>query len=619
MNDPITGYKDLNMTNLSNASATLRRFGKDKRGNVLMIMGFALIPITLAAGMTVDYTRAARLKTKLDAAADAAVLSAVAEASATADDKTVCERAAQLFNSQANGINNSIYSRANLTITVGSSSGVNPVNVSYNGTTNTCSNPATGNPASSAASRVVSLNYAIQSTNFFGGILDRDTLPVSGGSGSKVSAAPDVDFYIALDTSPSMALPVTTTGIDGLVRATAMYADPNNVNAYSSSYTETKKGCAFACHSNKIQNYVGGSLGETPQDTAKYAIVKESTPRTGMFSGNSVTYVDGNNAFVYNSATRKVCYDGGSRYGSTSSSGCTSGKYRVDKNIYYADGSFVDTYWYARNKGITLRIDEMRRATADLVDTALSEAEKNEATYRAAIFGFDSQEHFRRIYPTSSGLVKIAEKPTAATYSATITSGNAFKAKALSDDIDIALIDDKTGNGCPLGYCSGNNYLFTSFKGLFDGMLGTGFLPATSGTGLRKTMADTPQAFLFIITDGMSDEKASWVAGLWSNSSDRTRSEITGPGTDSHLNKCDAIKARGIQIAILYTEYTSESIASDEQSQKDWVNGRIPFVEPALRTCASPNYFLKVSSNGDISAALQALLRKAVSSPRLVK
>jgi hypothetical protein len=117
----------------------------------------------------------------------------------------------------------------------------------------------------------------------------------------------------------------------------------------------------------------------------------------------------------------------------------------------------------------------------------------------------------------------------------------------------------------------------------------------------------------------MSDEKSSWVGGLMSQGTDRTRSEITGPGNTTHLNMCDTIKARGVQIAILYTEYTKESIASDEAGQRTWVEGRIPYVEPALRNCASPGYMLKVSADGDISGALQALFRKAVSKPRLVR
>ena len=56
----------------------LLRLKADKRGGVLMITGFALIPLTFAVGFGIDYARAMSLQTQLDAAADAAALAAVA-------------------------------------------------------------------------------------------------------------------------------------------------------------------------------------------------------------------------------------------------------------------------------------------------------------------------------------------------------------------------------------------------------------------------------------------------------------------------------------------------------------------------------------------------------------
>lgn len=561
--------------------AWLRRFKTDKRGNVLMIMGFALIPITMAAGMTVDYTRAARLKTKLDAAADAAVLSAVSEAANISTDKTVCERAAALFDSQARSIPEIAYSKAaSITLTVGSQ--VAPVNVNYVGATDSCSAPA-GSP-SSASSRVVSLNYSVESRNIFGALFSRLTLPVTGLANSESSIAPNIDFYVALDTSPSMALPVTPAGITAMTSTT---------------------GCTFACHTN---NAPAGAV----KDDGNFMLNKDA-PRTAMIGPNSITYIDSANTYVY-TGNKKDCV--------TPKKGapvCVT-----DINVYNSDGSYVDTYWYTRNKVITLRIDELRRATSQLVTTALDEAGKNGATYQAAIFAFDFEANFRRIYPTTSGVVKIAEKTPSA---ATLANGVTFKATANSTAVELAKLDDKTGGGCPAFGCTGSNrYLFTSFKGLFDGMMGAGYLPAMGGNG-TLTAGDTPQAILFIVTDGMSGEKSSLVDGVYSNphgfAEDRTRSEMSGslpsPSNPSHLAKCNAIKARNVRIAILYTEYTPASIASDEAEQRAWVLSRIPFVEGKLRDCASPGLMLKVSTGTSIPDALSALFKKAVATPRLVK
>jgi Flp pilus assembly protein TadG len=567
------------MFSISATASRLRGIKKDKSGNVLLIMAFALIPITVAAGMTVDYTRAARLKTKLDAAADAAVLSAVADAANAADDKTVCERAAALFDSQARNIPQISYSKAtSITITVGSQ--IAPSNVSFVGASNNCSSPA--GAASNAGSRAVSLTYTVQSNNMFGGLLDRPTIEVSGRAGSEASIAPNIDFYVALDTSPSMALPVTTAGITAMTSTT---------------------GCTFACHTNAAPN--------TIQDNATFALVKGSFG-TGTVSGNAVTYIDAANTYIYTSGQRCT----GTGRGRT----CTA-----DTNVYNSNGSYVDTYWYTRNKGIVLRIDELRRATSDLVTTALTEATRNDATYRAAIYAFDYEANFRKVHPTAAGVVTIATKnPT----SATLANGTAFQAVATdTSKVELAELDDKTGGGCPKVGCDGTNrYLFTSFKGLLDGMQATGALPATGGNGTRA-VTDSPQVILFIVTDGMSGEKSSLVDGPWSNphgyNEDRTRSELSGslpsPGSTTHLAKCNAIKARNIRIAILYTEYTSASIASDEPQQRAWVNSRIPFVEGKLTDCASPGLMLKVSSGSDISTALSALFRKAVATPRLIR
>lgn len=53
----------------------LRRLAGDSRGNVALIFGIGLLPLTLFTGMAVDYAKAARARSQLQAAADAAVLS----------------------------------------------------------------------------------------------------------------------------------------------------------------------------------------------------------------------------------------------------------------------------------------------------------------------------------------------------------------------------------------------------------------------------------------------------------------------------------------------------------------------------------------------------------------
>jgi hypothetical protein len=97
--------------------------------------------------------------------------------------------------------------------------------------------------------------------------------------------------------------------------------------------------------------------------------------------------------------------------------------------------------------------------------------------------------------------------------------------------------------------------------------------------------------------------------------SGRTRAQMQ----DAQIAQCNTIKARGIQIAILYTEYTAASIADDEVGQRTLVTNNIPNVAPALTKCASPGLLYTVRTDEDISTALQALFTRAVATARLLK
>ena len=57
------------------------RFGHDQRGNLAVIFGIAVLPLITAVGCAVDYSQAMRMKAKLQSAADAAAVGAVAKGS----------------------------------------------------------------------------------------------------------------------------------------------------------------------------------------------------------------------------------------------------------------------------------------------------------------------------------------------------------------------------------------------------------------------------------------------------------------------------------------------------------------------------------------------------------
>ena len=180
-------------------------FRDNRRGNVLMILGFSIIPLTLATGMAVDYARAARLQTKLNAAADAAALQAVSKQMMLQTNDTAKATAVAFFNSQTTNLPGLIYT----------TSSTNP-NVVITG----------GVGASNTRTAVVT--YTARSQNAFSGVLGMSSVEIGGTSTATSSQAPNIDFYVMLDTSPSMLLPATSAGLTTMTTATG--------------------GCAFACH-----------------------------------------------------------------------------------------------------------------------------------------------------------------------------------------------------------------------------------------------------------------------------------------------------------------------------------------------------------------------------------
>lgn len=187
--------------------AWLYRFARDRKANVAIIFALTMVPIIFLLGMTLDFTQALRKKEQLDAAADAAAIAAVRPAMLMQSDTVAADTANAIFMSVANSLPG-LAQVPTPTITVTDSGLQRTVSVSYN---------------------AASLN------NFPKVLLNTAAWPISGSATAQAANAPNINWYLLMDDSPSMAIGATSQDITNLISYTAKQAGGS-------------ASCGFACH-----------------------------------------------------------------------------------------------------------------------------------------------------------------------------------------------------------------------------------------------------------------------------------------------------------------------------------------------------------------------------------
>jgi len=194
---------------LARRSTSLARLFADRRGNVAILTAVIMVPTIFAIGLGLDFTLSRQRQDQINGIADAAALAAVTPNMISQTDANAIAAAKAMFNSQIALVPNVNYSPSNISIT------------------------ATDTPSGSTIIRTVLVSYTATSNNVFGGLIGSNTFPISGSSTATSSVSPQINFYMLLDDSPSMALPTTSAGILQMEAVTP---------------TQDPQGCAFACH-----------------------------------------------------------------------------------------------------------------------------------------------------------------------------------------------------------------------------------------------------------------------------------------------------------------------------------------------------------------------------------
>jgi len=199
--------------------ALLSNFRSNRRGNVAVIAALATLPMVAAVGCVIDYTSASMIKTKLQAAADAASL-----ASVSINSPAISTAKSMSGNGTVSGGSTfaTNFFNANLTSA--------PETTGYTNLTPTATVTRTGTTVTATVS------FTAQVPTYFMGIMGYKNIALSGTSTASYSLPTYIDFYLMLDVSGSMSFPSTA---DEQERLQAV--NPDNYSLYPN-------GCTFACH-----------------------------------------------------------------------------------------------------------------------------------------------------------------------------------------------------------------------------------------------------------------------------------------------------------------------------------------------------------------------------------
>lgn len=224
-------------------------------------------------------------------------------------------------------------------------------------------------------------------------------------------------------------------------------------------------------------------------------------------------------------------------------------------------------YKKAKKLNVQMRIDVVRQASQQLMDTAKTTATLP-GQYRMAAY---------TLGPSCDGKKLTEIQP--------ITS-DLTAAKSATGKIDLMTIPHDQFDK---DQCTDLNQAMTAMNGVISST-GDGSSPAS------------PQKVMYFVSDGVADYANPQCS----------RKKVSGTRCQEpiDISFCKAIKDRGIQIAVLYTTYLPLPTNS---WYNDWIKPFSADIPKKMEACASPGLFFEVSINQGIAEAMNALFQRVVS------
>jgi Flp pilus assembly protein TadG len=553
---------------LARLLAPIAKFRANKRGNVAVITALCALPLIAGVGCVIDYTTATLVKTKLQAAADAAALATVSVNSSVVTTAKSMSSGGTVSGGSTFATN---FFNANLSSA--------PANVGYTNLSPSATVTLSG------TTMTANVSFTAKVPTYFMGVMGYSNVSVSGSSTASYKMPTYINFYLMLDVSGSMSFPSTAAE-----QARLMAVNPDNLQG-SPGYPQ---GCQFACHFS-----AQGACGQTSSSNPYQGPIPLTGSTTNPGSGG---YCQG--FIISRLGTTPATIPTPS--GSNPNNNFTNGNYVNWNNTQVTSCSTAGT-----NSCIQLRADAVGYAVTTLLSTAAA-AEQVTNQYQVGLFPFIEYLYgCTSITPCSASN---AYFPLTTNLKAT-GSGSINNAAA-----NLASLLD-TGQNSNLG--SGGTHFENAFASINSAI-------SSVGTGAGSSNA-LPYVFIITdgSQNYQTQWTGNWGATngtqSWSATSDipyqNSASVIPKYSPNDEPNStdyCTLIKNRGITIAVLYIPYQPISDPSTIFDDEDgYANANIKSIPGALQACASTNFYYTATTPADINSALLSMFQQAVNTAHI--
>jgi len=536
----------------------IARFRRDRRGNIAIMMALSGLPLIGIVGCVVDYTMATAARTKLQASADAATLTAVSmNSTVVANAKTMTGDGAVT--------NGTAYLQNIFT---------------SNAPTSPAPTISSSSVTKSSHTVTATLSYTAQIPTAFLGVLGFRNITVTGSSTASYTWAIYINFYLMLDVSGSMSFPSTAAE-----QARLMAVNPDDLTG-SMGYPQ---GCQFACHFTAQgacqQNPVSGwqvGQGPIPAVDHSYSGYKPNPSPGGYCQGFTISRL-GTSPTSFTSGTTNTTNGTSVNWTNTQVSSCPTA---------------------GTSSCIQLRADAIGYAVNQLLATASNtEASTGISNqFQVGLFPFIQNLCWSNTNHSNSCSVGLTSNLTGST----ITNFAAQLANLLD-----------TGQDPTLG--SGGthfeNALSTMNSNISNSAIGTGSGPGNNALPYVFIITDGSQDYQTQSGGNWSAQNGSnaWIAKSPSIPYQNSATTMP-PNAEDSTDYCAAMKNRGITVAVLYIPYgqivdPNPAFANNEDG---YANANIANIPGALQSCASSNFFYTASTPADINAALLQMFQQAV-------